>query len=158
MNGTLKVNRFNGIESWQLTEGSFSISKLPDCSLLNIWVKSNGNRLLPPIEEGYNAEPVLELQTCLNTDDLINIYNKGIEISSSQIKSSDEREFVKLYYYGDIEIFSCQIKIIHQSENIYQILASCVAEDVIHTAYKPKCELNIDCQVIQSRKKTGYWT
>jgi len=158
MNGVLTVNRFSGVESWEITQGAFSIIKLPNCFLFNIWGKSNGTRLLPPIEEGYDAEPVFELQTCLNEDELIDIHTKGIQISSEKVNSFDERAFLKLYYYGNIEVFSCNIRISLQANGKYQVLASCIAEDVVHVTAKPNCELKIDCQVLQSKKKTGYWT
>jgi hypothetical protein len=160
--GTLTLQRFNGTEVWEISDGSFSIFRRNGASHVNFWVTAQ-KLTSEPLEDTYpETEPALEI---LTRPEYIPDALAGHQFSIPEYSDAIENEwgedgsfFNNFYYYEHQNLENMALEILAYSDGLYTLRFRCRTDDLnYYDGSKPQTEIEVCCDLGLENELRGHW-
>jgi len=158
--GTIKIQRHNGIEEWDLTSTYFSITKRSEKYTINFWAESD-HKILNKLDDSGDTLVAYEVKLTIN--ELPN-FNNPFKIKYPDFEAISEKwgeevefEYYDNFYYYSHESFEVQeLEIVKGRNEDFYIKISATKDDPISSVYG-KAKFTITSRLKLNSKFKGYW-
>lgn len=158
--GTIEIQRSNGVEFWDVTSLNLSISKVNGKNSLNFWVESYYEKIKALDDTGDTPvmyEIKIPLETIPDFSDPWKFNVPALSQVSENWGEESDFEYYDNFYYFDHDCFDKQtLEIVKGKDDLYFVKLTGEKDDPLSSEYG-KAKYIISAKLKLSDKFKGYW-